>query len=82
MSRVTSHEQLEQEAQALAESISAQPPHALRFTKSLLRQGQTGSFESIMEMSAALQAVAHLTEDHMEGVNALLEKRSPDFQGR
>lgn len=30
-------------------------------------------------MSAALQAVAHLTEDHMEGVNALLEKRSPDF---
>ena len=82
VSRVTSHEQLEQEAQALAESISAQPPHALRFTKSLLRQGQTGSFESIMEMSAALQAVAHLTEDHMEGVNALLEKRSPDFQGR
>ena len=52
---------------------------ALRFTKSLLSHGQTGSFESIREMSAALQAAAHLTEDHMEGVNALLEKRSPDF---
>jgi len=36
----------------------------------------------IMEMSAAAQAISHLTEDHMEGVNALLERRPAVFQGR
>jgi 2-(1,2-epoxy-1,2-dihydrophenyl)acetyl-CoA isomerase len=35
-----------------------------------------------MEMSAAAQAISHLTEDHIEGVDALLEKRPADFKGR
>jgi hypothetical protein len=34
-----------------------------------------------MEMSAAAQAIAHLTEDHMEGVDAILERREPAFKG-
>jgi len=70
------------EALALAEKIAAQPPHALRLAKSLLKQGQTTSYDTLMEMSAVAQAVAHLTEDHMEGVDALLEKRTPNFTGR
>ena len=82
VSRVVPHESLLEQANALAESISCQPRHALRFTKSLMRQGQTSSYENILEMSAALQAVAHLTDDHMEGVTALLEKRAPEFKGR
>jgi len=34
-----------------------------------------------MEMSAAAQAIAHHTEDHMEGVDTILEKRAPVFKG-
>ena len=86
VSRVVTHDDLLVTAQSIAESVSKQPPHALRFTKSLLRQGQNASFETIMEMSAALQAVSHLTDDHMEGVDALLENEprtslgaSPDY---
>jgi 2-(1,2-epoxy-1,2-dihydrophenyl)acetyl-CoA isomerase len=82
VSRVVPHESLLEQANSLAASISCQPRHALRFTKSLMRQGQTSSYENILEMSAALQAVAHLTDDHMEGVTALLEKRSPEFKGQ
>jgi 2-(1,2-epoxy-1,2-dihydrophenyl)acetyl-CoA isomerase len=35
----------------------------------------------LMEMSAAAQAISHLTEDHMEGVNSILEKRPAAFKG-
>ena len=69
------------EALALAERIAAQPPHALRMAKSLLKHGQTASYDTLMEMSATAQAIAHHTEDHMEGVNAILEKRAPVFKG-
>ena len=82
VSRVVPADRLLDEALALAERIAAQPPHALRLAKSLLRQGQTASYDTIMEMSAAAQAIMHLTEDHMEGVNALIEKRPPSFKGR
>ncbi|MET0547260.1 MAG: crotonase/enoyl-CoA hydratase family protein [Caulobacterales bacterium] len=70
------------QAFALAEKVAAQPPQALRMAKSLLRQGVSASFDAIMEMSAASQARMHQTEDHMEGVTAMLEKRPPNFIGR
>jgi enoyl-CoA hydratase/carnithine racemase len=81
VSRAVPAETLLDEAIALANRIAAQPPHALRLAKSLLRQGQSASYDTIMEMSAAAQAISHLTEDHMEGVDALLEKRDPVFKG-
>ena len=58
-------------------------PHTVAFVaKSLLRQGQSASYDTIMEMSAAAQAIMHLSEDHAEGVAALIEKRTPTFTGR
>jgi enoyl-CoA hydratase/carnithine racemase len=82
VSEVAPAETLLEKAFSLAEAIAAQPPHALRMTKSLLRQGQSASYDAIMEMSASAQAIAHLTEDHMEGVEAVIEKRTPHFKGR
>jgi enoyl-CoA hydratase/carnithine racemase len=81
VSRAVPAETLLDEAIALANRIAAQPPHALRLAKALLRQGQSASYDTIMEMSAAAQAISHLTEDHMEGVDAILEKRDPVFKG-
>src|SRR3984885_3697671 len=65
----------------VSRAVPAEPPHALRLAKSLLRQGQSASYDTIMEMSAAAQAISHLTEDHMEGVDAILEKREAVFKG-
>jgi enoyl-CoA hydratase/carnithine racemase len=48
----------------LAARIAEHPGHALRLTKRLLREGQYMRLESLLELSAAYQALAHLTEDH------------------
>jgi enoyl-CoA hydratase/carnithine racemase len=81
VSKAVPHGALMDEAMALAARIAAQPPHALRLAKSLLKHGQTTSYDTLMEMSATAQAISHLTEDHMEGVDAILEKRAPVFKG-
>jgi enoyl-CoA hydratase/carnithine racemase len=81
VSKAVPADSLMDEAMKLAERIAQQPPHALRLAKSLLKHGQTVSYDTLMEMSAAAQAIAHLTEDHMEGVDALLEKRPAVFKG-
>jgi enoyl-CoA hydratase/carnithine racemase len=81
VSRVVPHEALLDEARALARRIAVQPPHALRLAKSLLRQGREASYDAVMEMSAAAQALCHLTEDHREGVEAVLGRRPPVFRG-
>jgi enoyl-CoA hydratase/carnithine racemase len=82
VSKAVPHETLMDEAMALATRIAQQPPHALRLAKNLLRHGQTATYDTLMDMSAAAQAISHLTEDHMEGVDALLEKRPAVFKGR
>ena len=51
-------------------------------TKRLLREGQHMRLSSLLEISAAYQALAHSTEDHKEAVSAMLEKREPRFTGR
>jgi hypothetical protein len=40
------------------------------------------SLDSLLEMSASLQALAHQTEDHVEAVNAIIEKREAIFKGK
>ena len=82
VNRVVAHEDLMTEALAVAAQVAAQPPQALRMAKTLLRQGRDTTFAQMLEMSAAMQALAHLTEDHQEGVAAVLEKRPGNFTGR
>jgi 2-(1,2-epoxy-1,2-dihydrophenyl)acetyl-CoA isomerase len=81
VSRVVPHDNLLSEAQGMAEKIASMPPHSLRHTKNLLRQGREISYDTALEMAANTQALMHPTDDHMEGVNALIEKRPANFTG-
>ena len=82
ISRAVPGETLMDEAMELATRMAQQPPQSLRVAKTLLRHGTSASYDTIMEMSAAAQSMMHHTEDHMEGVNAILEKRKPTFEGK
>lgn len=82
VSRVVPDADLLTEARALAARIAANPPHAVRMTRRLLRQGRNADLDSLLEMSAAMQALAHATDDHREAVAGLLERRNPRFTGR
>ncbi len=57
-------------AMALAHRIAANAPHALRMAKRLLREAQHAPLASVLEMSAAFQALAHSTRDHKERIEA------------
>ena len=79
VSRVVAPEALMDEARALAARIARNPGQTLRLTKRLLRVGQTQALDSLLELSAALQVIAHKTPAHAEAVNAFIEKREPKF---
>jgi enoyl-CoA hydratase/carnithine racemase len=82
VSRVVPNNDLMAEAHRLALRIAANPPHVVRMTKRLLREASTANLTTILEMSAAMQALAHATSDHREAVAALLGNRRPSFHGR
>lgn len=82
VSRVVPADQLLDEARALAARIAANPPHAVRMTKRLIRESRLAGLSTLLEASAAAQAVCHTTADHREAVDAFLEKRLPRFAGK
>ncbi len=81
VSRVVPDDELMEAASAIARRIAANPPHAVRMTKRLLREGQTAGLGALLELSAAMQALAHATADHDEAVAAFVERREPRFTG-
>ncbi len=76
------HEQLLAKANEIATRIAAKPPGALRMAKKLLYMGQQVPLPELLEQSAAFQGVCHHTEDHQEALNAMFEKRKPQFKGK
>ncbi len=81
ISRVVPHASLMDEARAMAAKVAMQAPDVLRMSKRLMREGMSASFDMILELSAAMQALAHHTADHREALDAFFEKRPPRYIG-
>lgn len=79
VSRVVAPGRLMEEARSLASRIAANPGPTLRMTKRLLREGQYVRLETLLELSAGFQALAHKTKQHREAVEAFIEKRPAVF---
>jgi enoyl-CoA hydratase/carnithine racemase len=76
VSRVVAPEDLLEQAMALANRIAKNPSQAVRWTKRLLRQAMYERLEEVLETAAALQALAHHTEEHETALAAIYSKRS------
>lgn len=81
VSRVVPDDELQAAAKLVAGKIAANPPHAVRMTKRLLREGQSTDLKNSLEMAAAMQSLAHATKDNEEAIDAFIERREPEFKG-
>jgi len=66
----------------LARSIAAMPTKGLGYTKRLLNQSFNNSLEDQLNLEAATQSLSAHADDHKEGIQAFLEKRTPRFTGK
>lgn len=69
-------------AQEIAAQVAANPGHATRMAKRLMREGMDQKLPTHLEIAAAYQALSHHTADHDEAVAAFLDKRPPSFTDR
>jgi enoyl-CoA hydratase/carnithine racemase len=71
-----------EQAMELAQRIARRPPIAVRLAKQAVLGAEETGLSGGLEHERRLYEIAMATEDRIEGMDAFLEKRSPDFRGR
>lgn len=66
----------------LAGRIAARPPIATRLAKQAVLAAEETSMSAGLEQERRLYELAMATEDRVEGMQAFLEKRRPEYRGR
>jgi enoyl-CoA hydratase/carnithine racemase len=66
----------------LAELVAARPPLAVRLGKQAVLAADETPLSAGLDHERRLFELAMATEDRIEGMNAFLEKRKPEFRGR
>ena len=74
VSQVVAPDALMPTAMALAQEIAQHPGLALRMTKRLLRESEHSRLDTILEMSAGFQALAHHTDEHAQALDTFAQR--------
>ena len=81
VNRVTTTEDLEQEANRYAAELAALPTLAVGYMKKNLNAALKGSLSDVLDGEAIHMIRTFETEDHKNAAQAFLEKRAPEFSG-
>jgi enoyl-CoA hydratase/carnithine racemase len=71
---VVPEDKLESRVMEVAQTIASKPRPAVVMAKRLLRQARSMDLDGFLELSAALQAIAHSTPEHEAAVASYVEK--------
>ncbi len=82
VNRVVPQAELMHYVKDLATKLASKPPLAIKLAKDALHTGLNLSLNDGIEYENKLFAILCGSQDKQEGVNAFLDKRHPDFQGR
>lgn len=82
VNRVVPADEFDGAWRSFAAKLASGPTRAFALTKRLQRAALEGSLDEQLELEGELQAEAGGSRDHLEGVQAFLGKRAPEFEGR
>lgn len=80
--RVYPTDEFEQRAHEYVDTVASGPTVGLKNSKRLLQRGLNRSFDEVIEAEVDSIAEIFETQDFEEGVEAFLEQRTPEFEGR
>jgi len=80
--RVFAPEELVAAAVAAAEKVAAKGPLAVGLAKRVIQEGQDADVRTAHALEQLAFGVAAASRDRAEGMDAFLEKRDPNFEGR
>lgn len=82
VNRVVPMDDLLPTAKEIAKKIATKSAAALKLAKTAINRGMQTNLESGLKYEYELYSLSLSLEDKVEGVNAFLEKRAPNFVGR
>lgn len=82
VNRVVPADDLLEEASALCRRMTRHSPKMFQILKEVVNEGNRTDLTAGLEMERYAWSLAFATEDLSEGVEAFLEKRDPDYEGR
>lgn len=81
VNEVVPDDELPERARAMARGLADSPTLTIGYIKAAVEFALNHSLAEALDKEAELQNLAGQTADHIEGVSAFLEKRTPHFKG-
>ncbi|MDR3555273.1 MAG: enoyl-CoA hydratase-related protein [Syntrophobacteraceae bacterium] len=82
VNRVVPVAELDQTVAEMARKMASCGPVSLHMAKTAINNGLQADLRTALELEARCYSLCFATEDRVEGMNAFLEKRKPNFHGR